>query len=284
MLFGPTELTPDGTEKFDWESADGARPAHRRHFGWIEFPLNLVESEAITEPTSAHQPLFPDLTRDDVFRLETQRLWLRWPRQSDAAALAGFAGQKGVAEMTGSWPHPLPEGETERRIFDARKANATGTSLILALTLRARPNHQIGVIGVGRSDRATSEAGAEIGYMLHPDFWGQGLVVEAVQAMLNTVFSYTDTQAVGAWARVINPASRRVLEKCGFRPAGSVLLDQPARGGMVPCDQFVLDRKTWGSLIRWGQGAPARALPAMTGAGAEPDPSPLAASIAPQAC
>ena len=29
--------------------------------------------------------MFPDLTRDDVFRLETRRLWLRWPRAADAA-------------------------------------------------------------------------------------------------------------------------------------------------------------------------------------------------------
>jgi RimJ/RimL family protein N-acetyltransferase len=238
----------------------------------------------MSETHLAPEPLFPDLTRDDVFRLETPRLWLRWPRHSDGAALAAFAGQKAVADMTGTWAHPLPEGEAERRIFEARKANATGTKLILALTPRARPNHKIGQVGVGRSSHAASEAGVEIGYMLHPDFWGQGLVVEAVQAMLNTVFSYTDAEAVGAWARVINPASRRVLEKCGFRHAGSALLDQPARGGMVPCDQFLLDRKTWGALVRWGQAAPARPVPASAGPGPEAAAGLLPASIAPQAC
>lgn len=253
------------------------------------FPIPDLEGAKMNERTTNETtlppaPLFPDLTRDDVFRLETPRLWLRWQRHSDGPALAAFAGQKPVAEMTGTWPHPLPAGEPERRIFEARKANATGISLVLAMTPRAKPNLQIGQIGVGRAKNAGSEAEVEIGYMLHPDFWGKGLVAEAVQSVLNIVFSYTDAAAVGAWARVINPASRRVLEKCGFRHAGSSLLDQPARGGMVPCDQFLLDRKTWGALVRWGQAAPARPLPQAAGSSIEAGPTTISASIAPQAC
>jgi RimJ/RimL family protein N-acetyltransferase len=219
-----------------------------------EGAMTISSSEA-----GAATPLFPDVTRDDVFRLETRRLWLRWPRHADAPALRSFAGLREVAEMTGSWPHPLPEGEPERRIFEARKANATGVSLVLAMTPRGRPNQQIGVIGVGRGKAGVGEADAEIGYMLHPDFWGQGLVVEAVQSALDTLFAYTDARSVGAWARVINPASRRVLEKCGFRHAGSMLRDQPVRGGMIPCDGFVLDRKSWAALVNWSHNAPVRA-------------------------
>ena len=46
--------------------------------------------------------MFPELTRDDVFRLETRRLWLRWPRMADATAILKLAGEKAVAEMTAS--------------------------------------------------------------------------------------------------------------------------------------------------------------------------------------
>ena len=35
--------------------------------------------------------MFPELTRDDVFRLETRRLWLRWPRMADANAILRLA-------------------------------------------------------------------------------------------------------------------------------------------------------------------------------------------------
>ena len=210
---------------------------------------------------STLQPLFPDVTRDDVFRLETRRLWLRWPRHGDVPALKALASLKEVAEMTSSWPHPLPDGEVEKRIFQARKANATGSSLILALTPRDRPNLQIGTIGVSHSTAPGRKDNLQIGYMLHPDHRGHGLIVEAVQSVLNTVFNYTPTMSVSAWTRVINPASRRVLEKCGFRHTGSVMRDLPARGGVLPCDEFTLDRKTWAALVGWGASAPARSGP-----------------------
>ena len=54
--------------------------------------------------------MFPDLLRDDVFRLETRRLWLRWPRAGDAALIARFLGEREVAEMTAHAPHPYPPG------------------------------------------------------------------------------------------------------------------------------------------------------------------------------
>ena len=44
--------------------------------------------------------MFPDLARDDVFRLETKRLWLRWPRVSDAAAIERYSSRWEVARMT----------------------------------------------------------------------------------------------------------------------------------------------------------------------------------------
>ena len=61
--------------------------------------------------------MFPDLTRDDIFRLETERLWLRWPRASDAAAITAFASLPEVAQMTDAIPHPYPAGEADRFIF-----------------------------------------------------------------------------------------------------------------------------------------------------------------------
>jgi hypothetical protein len=54
--------------------------------------------------------MFPDLLRDDVFRLETRRLWLRWPRAADTALIASLAGERDVAEMTANIPHPYPPG------------------------------------------------------------------------------------------------------------------------------------------------------------------------------
>jgi hypothetical protein len=58
--------------------------------------------------------MFPDIARDDVFRLETRRLWLRWPRVADAKAVERYSSRWEVARMTSRIPHPYPPGEAER--------------------------------------------------------------------------------------------------------------------------------------------------------------------------
>lgn len=191
--------------------------------------------------------MFPELTRDDVFRLETRRLWLRWPRMADAGAILRLAGEKAVAEMTASIPHPYPTQAVEPFIFATRKGNALGEHLVLAITPRSKPNELIGMIGAHKQASGTPF----IGYWLGTPHWGKGYATEAVQALIDTLFSLVDVPAIEADTRVINPASRRVLEKSGFRAEGSFLKSLPARGGLFPCEQFRLDRSTWSALKSW---------------------------------
>lgn len=192
--------------------------------------------------------MFPDLTRDDVFTLETARLWLRWPRVADACAIQRQAGEKSVAEMTANIPHPYPTGAAEPFVFNARKHNALGQSLTLAVALKARPDAIIGVIAVTEN----GEGAAELGYWLGLDHWDKGYVTEAARSVIDAVFTLSQARDIVANVRVINPASRRVLEKCGFRHEGSQLRAAPARGGAFPCDLFRLDRRTWEGLKAWG--------------------------------
>lgn len=197
-------------------------------------------------------PGFPDFVRDDALTLETARLWLRWPRLADVEAVARYCREERVAEMTGSVPHPLPDGDTMRFITQAREANGAGLGLTLVLTPKARPNEAIGSVAV-RPGKGSGRL--SLGYLLSPDQWGRGFATEAAGAMIDLAFQLTPVREVTAWVRVVNPASRRILEKCGFQPRGSGLRDLPARGGQIPCDDFGLDRGTWRSLRRWPQGA-----------------------------
>jgi RimJ/RimL family protein N-acetyltransferase len=185
--------------------------------------------------------LFPDVTADDIFRLETKRLWLRWPRASDAGHLTSFACLAVTAQMTAAIPHPYPAGEAERFIFRARADNADGKSLVLAIAPKRAPHQAIGVISATRSDRTD----VELGYILAPHASGKGLATEAATALVDAVFTLTPATAVVANTRVINAASRRVLEKCGFAYVGTGLDVLPARGGLHPCDRFRLTRDTW---------------------------------------
>jgi RimJ/RimL family protein N-acetyltransferase len=193
--------------------------------------------------------MFPDLTRDDVFRLETRRLWLRWPRLADAQAVVRLAGEKAVAEMTARIPHPYNPDAAERFIFQARRSNADGAGLQLAITPKGKPNSLIGMVGIGPEPETGRP---NLGYWLGTPHWGQGYATEAVRALIDAFFAYGEGDEITACARVINPGSRRVLEKCGFAYQGAGLSELPARCGLYPVDHFRLDRRTWESLKTWG--------------------------------
>jgi RimJ/RimL family protein N-acetyltransferase len=193
--------------------------------------------------------MFPDLTRDDVFRLETRRLWLRWPRLADAQAVVRLAGEKAVADMTARIPHPYHPDQAERFIFQARRSNANGEGLQLAITPKGKPNSLIGMVGI-TMDPDTAKP--NLGYWLGTPSWGQGYATEAARALIDAFFAYGEGDEITACARVINPSSRRVLEKCGFAYQGAGLSELPARCGLYPVDHFRLDRRTWESLKAWG--------------------------------
>jgi RimJ/RimL family protein N-acetyltransferase len=187
--------------------------------------------------------MFPDLARDDVFRLETQRLWLRWPRICDAAAIHKFCSRWEVARYTARIPHPYPEGSAERFIYAAREANSAGRDLTLVMTAIRGKSDAIGAISL--ESRGTDRLA--LGFVLAPEMWGKGLATEAAEAVIDAAFGLTPTLEILASIRVENEASKAVLEKCGFALLGTGLQGAPARGGLVECHSLRLTRAEWTS-------------------------------------
>ena len=185
--------------------------------------------------------MFPDLARDDVFRLETPRLWLRWARICDAASIHKFCSQWEVARYTARIPHPYPPGSAERFIYAAREANASGRDLTLVMTPVKGKSDAIGCISLESrgADRLA------LGFVLAPEAWGKGLATEAAEAMIDAAFAMTPAVEILAGVRVENEASKAVIEKCGFSLIGAGLKGAPARGGMVKCWSFRLGRADW---------------------------------------
>lgn len=185
--------------------------------------------------------MFCELTRDDVFRLETRRLWLRWPTLDDADELQAIAADRDVALMTATWPHPMPDGEAARRIVQMRRTNTEARTLVLALTLKSAPDRIIGCAGAHEI-----EAGSlDFGYFLAPAFWNRGFMTETISALAEASFLYSDAKLVraGCWSH--NVGSRRVLEKCGFSSIGVRPCKAPARDGETPAEHFELARRDW---------------------------------------
>ncbi len=189
--------------------------------------------------------MFPDLARDDVFRLETARLWLRWPRASDAAAIHRFCSQWEVARYTARILHPYPPGSAERFIYAAREGNASGRNMTLVMTPKKGKRDAIGSISLEArgGDRLT------LGFVLAPEHWHRGLTTEATWAVVRAGFEVTSAVEILANVRVENDASRHVLESCGFEIVWTGPKGAPARGGLVECHTFRLTRDGWAETI-----------------------------------
>ena len=214
---------------------------------WVTISLSRIWAPRKGALSGWRGHMFPELTRDDVFRIETARLWLRWPRMTDAAAIARQAGEKAVAEMTARIPVGMSEQDALAFVLGARQANCDGDALSLVVTPKGRPNEAIGVVAI----HAGTGPQPEFGYWLATPFWGQGLATEAAQALVDATFGLSGIRALSAKVVPYNVASRRVLTKCGFTHTGGGMSDAPARGGRQAVDFFHLERSTWAALKGW---------------------------------
>ena len=73
----------------------------------------------------------------------------------------------------------------------------------------------------------------------------------AARAVIDFAFEVHGAKQMISAARVINPASRNVLEKCGFQWTGVELHRFEAIGSSTPVDCFRLTRGVWSSLKNW---------------------------------
>lgn len=142
--------------------------------------------------------------------LETERLILRPFTEDDAQALYAYASHPEVGPPAGWKPHESVEESREviRTIFLP--------SDTLAVVRRA-DGRLIG--SAGFVDRHRTELGTpseEIGYSLARDCWGQGLIPEAVRAIIRHAFTQLDYQALWAAYYDGNRKSKRVMLKCGM--------------------------------------------------------------------
>ena len=174
--------------------------------------------------------------------LETERLVLRAPRLEDAKAVAQLANDRRIAENTARIPHPYALVDAEKFIASINRVDGEIAFLI------TREKIVLGAVGIAMTEREPPE----IGYWLGVKFWGHGYATEAVRAVIDHAFEDLDCEALAAGARVTNPASRRVLEKCGFQWTGVGLTRIRALASSAPIDRFRLERSIWRSLKSWG--------------------------------
>ena len=174
--------------------------------------------------------------------LETKRLALRAAGLEDAKAVAALANDRRIAENTARITYPYKLADAEQFIAGANKKGEA------AYLITLHDKTIIGACGLMFHYDDTPE----IGYWLGVPYWNKGYATEALHALIDYAFTDLTHDALQAGARVTNPASRRVLEKCGFQWTGVGLYRIRAIASSAPVDRFRLDRGLWASLKNWG--------------------------------
>jgi ribosomal-protein-alanine N-acetyltransferase len=157
-------------------------------------------------------------------RLETSRLILRAPRAIDIAELRSVLRRN--AEHLRPWspsppPGVNPVGLTElgRSIAKQRREWKAGIGYVFVAVLRRGSQPIIGRVALTSVARGPWQS-AQIGYWVDAANGGRGLMSEGVEVALAFAFEQLALHRVQAAVMPQNHASRRILEKCGFREEG----------------------------------------------------------------
>ena len=136
---------------------------------------------------------------------------LRAWKPGDEPSLVRHANSRTIwRNLRDAFPHPYTLVDAKRWI---EVANPTKTAIInFAIVV---DSSAVGGIGLVLKEDVFRRS-AEIGYWLGEEFWGRGIVTEAIRAVTDYAFETFDLCRVYAGVFEWNPASMRVLEKAGY--------------------------------------------------------------------
>lgn len=149
--------------------------------------------------------------------IETDRLILRPFQETDLDDFYEYASVEGVGEMAG-WKHHENKEESKKILDLFIKEDKT-----FAICLKSNQK-VIGSLGIEKygMEKELTEfqdyKGREIGYVLSKDYWGLGLMTEAVRAVIHYLFFDLNFDFILCGHYHFNHSSKRVQEKCGFQP------------------------------------------------------------------
>lgn len=153
--------------------------------------------------------------------LRTERLLLRPVRPADAVALASRRSDPAVAEFQ-NWSPPYPLDRAEESIARTAAMDGPANDEWWMLTVADADDTEVYgdlVVHLTWEGRC-----AEIGYTLARAAWGQGYAVEAVDALVDWLWSHAELTRVHAMMHPDNVASAQVLERTGFDFEGRTAL------------------------------------------------------------
>jgi [ribosomal protein S5]-alanine N-acetyltransferase len=175
--------------------------------------------------------------------IELNGIRLRPLQPADAKTLYDYLSEPGVTELT-AYPEvtmSLVEGMIEkyRNRWAAGELSKWGIA-------RSESDQVIGTCGF--NDCLKMHRWAELAYDLSQDFWGHGLMKQAVTAVLRWTFAQNEINRVHAFVRIDNQRSQSFLERFGFVREGCLRSFRMRRGQPYDFYVYSLLRGEWSTL------------------------------------
>ena len=170
--------------------------------------------------------------------LHTDRLILRPWKSDDLADLYEYASVDGVGQMAGWLPHKDIE---ESRVILQRFIDG---KIEFALEFNGKVIGSLGIAPYKEEHlpEFQDKPGRELGFVLSKDYWGRGLMPEAVRAVIKYLFEIVGLDFIVCGHFAENFQSQRAQEKCGFKHYK--FIKYTTRSGMVKdCWLSILERQ-----------------------------------------
>lgn len=207
------------------------------------------------------------------FRGETERMTLRPYALEDFDAFHDLHSRDDVARYL---PWPTRDEEASRAALQRHQRPRLEKDDD-GMTLAAFAKDSGRLVGeVVLFLRSVEHRGGEVGYVLHPDFWGRGLATEGAGVVLQIAFDVMRMHRVIARIEARNTGSARVLERLGMRREALLVKNEWFKGEWSNEADYALLDEEWASnpvrsLISSNTTAPAAAS---ASAGASPPANP----------
>lgn len=158
---------------------------------------------------------------------------------SDAKNLAKALSNRKIQDnLRDGLPYPYTEQDGAEFISSMLSADQNDT-FAFAITVEGMA---VGSIGVFRQANIHKQT-AELGYYLAEEYWGKGIMTEAVKQICEYVFRKSDIVRIYAEPFAYNAASCRVLEKAGFQYEGTLRKNAVKNGKIIDMKMYSLIRE-----------------------------------------
>ncbi len=153
---------------------------------------------------------------------------------SDAGDLAvALSNIKVQDNLRDGLPYPYTE-QDGRDFISAMLSADENETFAFAITVN---NMAIGSIGIFRQSNIHRQT-AELGYYIAEEYWGKGIMTEAVKQICEYVFAKSDIIRIYAEPFAFNTASCRVLEKAGFQYEGTLRSNALKNGKVIDMKMY----------------------------------------------